>query len=68
MLHLSRPGAPPDTLRLSPDLLPPAPDAAAMVEVRIDAIREAAADDASAGLSFTSRVRHDFRLLDPGEY
>jgi hypothetical protein len=67
MLHLSRPGAPPDTLRLSPDLLPPAPDTVAMVEVRVDARREAAADDASASFSFTTRLRHEFRLLDPAE-
>jgi hypothetical protein len=65
MLQLSRPGAPPDTLRLSPDLLPPAPDTVATVEVRINSRREAAADDASASFSFTTRGRHDFRLRDP---
>jgi hypothetical protein len=64
MLQLSRPGAPPDTLRLSPDLLPPAPDTVATVEVRINARREAAADDASASFSFATRVRHEFRLRD----
>jgi len=65
MLQVSRAGPVPDTLRISSEMLPPAPDSTALVEVQVRSQTEGFANDVSAQLSFTSRVRHEFRLLDP---
>ena len=66
-LQLSRPGPAPDTLRLSPEMLPPAPDSLVVVEVHAAGRMEGGAEDVFARLYFDSWVRHEFRLFDPGE-